>query len=368
MEYRIKDAGGDPRKRWYVDYFLNGQRKRKWLPTTLKTTERYRYARKWIADHKAQTRAQSEQKQVSKRGEIAHRLNLYLNQRLQSIENTTYTTYRCYLRRFMDWARKQGHMGNLNTDPDLFTTDHARDFLNYILSLGLSRKTHNASKWFLSGLWKRLLMDGWADVNPWAGIPDLRVGIPKKTLPDADTYRYYLQKLKMYSPGLFTMATIIRALLCRPGKELRLLKVRDVNLDDQYLYIDATASKNDDAAKPIIPKAILPELRYIKKYPPGFYVFGNNKMMLPDERPVHRTTLFNRHQALMKDIGLDGMTLYKNKHYGAYLMAQSGISVMGIQKQARHRNIQSTMHYLETILVDRALFDQINNAQLGVDL
>jgi integrase len=156
--------------------------------------------------------------------------------------------------------------------------------------------------------------------------------------------------------------------LARP-KELRLLKVGDIDMDNKRILFRA------EIAKTVIEQYVginerlmkLIEENNILKYPPSYYIFSNchggAHLHTPGPTPVASSYFYKRITPYITALGFhkvnDNYTLYSFKHTGAIALYKATKDIKLIQAQCRHQSIEQTNIYLRDlgVLTD---FDQLN--------
>lgn len=140
--------------------------------------------------------------------------------------------------------------------------------------------------------------------------------------------------------------------LARPN-EIEQLKVSDIDLAGNRLLVPAPTAKNKNG----VYITIFPPLRdllvehNILKYPASWFVFSITGF--PGEKQVYDKYFLKKHSRILKLAGLDKLnkkfTTYSYKHSGAINMWLSGIDVVDIQRQCRHKTLDQTMVYLREL-------------------
>ena len=113
------------------------------------------------------------------------------------------------------------------------------------------------------------------------------------------------------------------------------------------------ASKNWDTERVVIPKQLQTELRQMKlhDYPLDYYLIGLDGHPTKDRVSVNVWS--NRHRKVLKINGFEygGMkySLYSWKHTGVVLLAKNKAPMIMIQRQLRHKSIETTQEYLKSL-------------------
>jgi len=147
-------------------------------------------------------------------------------------------------------------------------------------------------------------------------------------------------------PQLYLACMFQYYLALRPGQELRLIKVQDIDI---FNYRVVVTEENAKTSRRTIdmPKE-LAELcqRYnIHHFNGEYYVFGRNKM--PGREPLGQNTLRNRFNTFRDRLGLPKVyKFYSMKHTGGGKLLESGRTLEELRNHFGHTSIESTDHYV----------------------
>ena len=173
--------------------------------------------------------------------------------------------------------------------------------------------------------------------------------IPSHILPEL------LADIKRSDPQLFLACMLEFYCGIRPGREVRLIQVRNFDLRDGVLTIDAEMSKNGKAGRITMSDDLIQICRDygIEEADPNKYVFGKNKHI--DTRPLSENMLRFRFNKFRDKFGLsEDVKLYSFKHMGAsYLIHSKVLDILQLKEHLRHSNLSATEHYVKRILGDK---------------
>jgi integrase len=137
----------------------------------------------------------------------------------------------------------------------------------------------------------------------------------------------------------------------RPGKEIRLLKVGDIDFRRGYSKVRVTVenAKTSRRREVVLPDIFLDclinEWR-LNTYDRSLYVFGENG--LPGSRHLGKNNMRNRFVRIRKKLGMPiEYKYYSMKHTGATALAEIGVPTIDIRDHLGHTSIQTTEHYLK---------------------
>jgi len=135
----------------------------------------------------------------------------------------------------------------------------------------------------------------------------------------------------------------------RPGKELRLLRVGDIDFNKGTITVSQENAKNGHKRTVTVPNQLLMEYKRqcVDKADKKLYVFGNRKK--PSKEPCSVNMLGYRFRKYRDRNKLPkGYKLYSGKCTGATTLHESNVvSMRSIMDQLGHSNLSSTQHYLK---------------------
>lgn len=256
---------------------------------------------------------------------------------------------------FSVWLREQG----LADQPmRKITAQHIADYSVHIASRKYDRPTCAKFIMNLKVIFKYALKRGELETLPFD--KDLIV-LPKKgrdcsaaLIPTLILPRL-LEDIRENDPQLFLACMLEFYCGARPGREIRLAKVRSFDLNEGVLTIEAGNSKNGKVGKITMSDELI---QICKDYgldtaDPNLYVFGKNKHI--DTRPLSENMLRFRFNKYRDKFGLShDVKLYSLKHMGAsYLVHSKIVDILQLKDHLRHSNLAATEHYVKRILGDR---------------
>lgn len=170
--------------------------------------------------------------------------------------------------------------------------------------------------------------------------------IPSHVLPEL------LADIKRNDPQLFLACMLEFYCGVRPGREVRLIQVRNFDLKDGILTIDAEKSKNGKTGRVTMSDDLVQICREygIANADPSLYVFGKNKHI--DSHPLSENMLRFRFNKFRDKFGLSqDVKLYSFKHLGAsYLVHSQTVDIEQLRQHLRHSNLSATQHYVKKVI------------------
>lgn len=272
---------------------------------------------------------------------ITEHLFKVLREQRRRLRPGSFRTYQSQLRVFSAWLKK--------TDRDRlplkeFTKEHAREFIH---SLELHNTTLNTYIHNLRHFFKLLIERELTDKNSFDGIKIF----PTEKKPQ-EYYRPEQQRLVFgyaaeHHPELSLVIQFIYYCLVRP-KEIRDLRVGDVDFANARLRVRGEISKNKKTQFVAIPTLFLQTLRAygLESCNPDHYIFGRDGHPAANRRGKNH--FGDCHRDVLKGVGIEGnYGLYGWKHTGAVMFYQQTKDIKALQMQMRHHSLEETDKYLK---------------------
>lgn len=265
----------------------------------------------------------------------------------------TYESYQSKTRLFCKWLEENGH-GSLR----IFEINNTitKSFFNYLIDtkkldrLTINKYLQNLNQMF-TFFKKRKLIDE-IPLDDIVRPPKLK-DMAARPIMDNDIQRL-LKYMAENDPQLFLASLMQFFLCCRPGNELRLLKIEDIDFFNKSVHITESAGKT---GKRIVtmPEALIEILLEFKlmKYDRDCYIFS--KYGKPGKFTLGKNYL-NRKFAKYRDI-LKLPKVYKFysfKHTGAGKLLESGATIIEVKNHLGHSSIESTLAYVKRHFGDQS--------------
>jgi len=135
----------------------------------------------------------------------------------------------------------------------------------------------------------------------------------------------------------------------RPGREIRNLKVGDIDLDECHIIVHASSAKSKKTKYPVIPPAFLPHIKkHIEGKHLGEYICPSPMGPRIMASPNHYA---KAHRRFLKKVGLPYLRykLYGWKPTGMLQAKKNGASMKYLKEQAGHASIDETDSYLRSV-------------------
>lgn len=219
-------------------------------------------------------------------------------------------------------------------------------FLDYVYyERETTGRTRNNYKGWCSSLSSYFIEHAWLNENPAEKIRSIEEAAKKRralTQLELRTLKSYLSKTdKHYLLAcMFEYYTFIRP------TELSNVKIGDINLKEQSVYVPAEVSKNKRDGKVALNDTLIKMMLELEifKYHSGCYLFG--KKMLPSEKKASSEIFRREWLKLRKALKWpDALQFYSLKDSGIRDLANSEGIVIA-RDQARHTDVSTTNKYL----------------------
>ncbi|MCK5369568.1 MAG: site-specific integrase, partial [Cyclobacteriaceae bacterium] len=285
---------------------------------------------------------------------IVEAFQLVLQKKKDTVRPETYKQYKTTIPKLQKWVKKKSleklKIGKLTKGmlhdflDNLFTSDNISSNKTYNNYLGIIRAVLN---YIISRDHKIFSRNPAADINM----------LHTSTKKHAAYSNEQMTSLKheMIKQGDFQLVLFMHFIyytLARPN-EIKSLKIADIEVENDQIYISRKASKNRKSdyvdIYPPLKQAILESK--IMEYPKEYFVFSS--LQIPGPNKSYRKYFYRKHIKILNALELSDSnreyTLYSYKHSGAINLYLSGLEPIDIQKQCRHQTLQQTMDYLREL-------------------
>lgn len=285
----------------------------------------------------------------------------------ENVTDRSYTTIEDCLNKYMDRIRKSGRKKTIQTYQTAvnilneffatlsrppkyvcqFNREIITDFLDWLLDeRDVCARTRNNYRNWLAGFCEYLLERKYIPENPVNGIERLREQSKIRKSIDRQSLNRLFDHLKDKDPDFLLAVMMEYYTFIRPN-ELRQIRIRDISIKEQRIFISSEISKNKRDGYVALNKTVI--LRMIENrifdYPGEYYIFGR------DFRPSKTQGLYNQFN---KRWGMIRKELKWPAEYQFYSLKDSGIrdlanseGIVTARNQARHTDISTTNKYLE---------------------
>jgi len=376
----VKNRGGDLNKQWYVQYgyrnpktgemryfrYVKGINQHKTkkkrqeaceivcdeLSTKLRAGwSPYDVEKSYIYDDDLEYREHGFKYEKAKRSNRNFRycVQPYLQMMSRKRKPETIGTYRSKFRIFAKWLDFKGY-----GDYDITEINHSivvAFFEHLIDERKVSKNTVGKYKQLLGALWEFMIENKTVRMSPMHSLPDTGAKNEKPIWPirQRDIMKFK-EKLKD-DPWLYLAVMFEFYCALRPGKELRLLKIKDIDFDEQTVFVSKERAKSGRNRIVLIPSVFMDIIKNdyeLHKYPQELFVFGiEDKKYGPGQKPVGKNTMRHRFNRIREKCGMPlEYKFYSWKHTGAMAMIRNGASIFEVSTHMGHVDKASTEHYI----------------------
>lgn len=369
----LVDFGGDLSKGWYIQYSyylpLSGDRIRKRLFAGLNVgteRERRKLAKKIIAektewlkngayldDHKNVTpvrRAEVQRKEtklyvtVEEANTFKVLAKKFITDIAPSLTKKTLQSYNSHITVFHTWLVEN----DKNIPIQALTRNEVLEFFRCLADRNLSRRTIAKYKQRLHTFWEWCIENEITDKNIITKIPKYGLVVDCSPVPLSEDHRTRLKEaIEQKDPYLWLACELIYYSAIRPG-ELRLLKIKDIDIVRNTVKVVATIAKNRKTEIVSVPASVIAQMKKLGvfAYDREFYLFGRYNR--PDKEPTGHNTLRNRFNLYREALNIPpDIKFYSWKHTGAIQAIDNGIPIMQLKEHLRHSSVSTTEVYIK---------------------
>lgn len=262
------------------------------------------------------------------------------------LEPETISTYTSKLRTFNFWLENH-HVENY--DISCITNEIVIDFFLFMIdNRKLSGNSIKKYRQILRNMFEYARKQKAISYNPVYDIPDCKRVNDQSPRPIAEfDITPFKDVIKSNDPQLWLAICFEYYCFLRPGKELRFLKISDIDFARGVINVDRERSKTNLERFPTIPSVFMAELRELNLHhcPKHYYVIGAKGV--PGIVPLSKNTLRNRFRHFRNKLNMpDSYKFYSWKHTGNGRASDAGIATKVLQDQNGHTSILTTEKYM----------------------
>lgn len=265
-----------------------------------------------------------------------------------NLRKKSFQDYKAKLGIFTDWVTKNFE----NTTVPMMQRKMLIPFFEFLSSdRGLCRRTNEKYVQVVRAFFTYCEDIGVRDedTNPINRIPKFGQVIDCSTgVFDADERVRLRNAIKNKEPFLWLACEMLYYCAVRPGTEMRLLKVGDINFETRNICIRAELAKNKMTEYVGIPSVLFEYMieLHLDMFDKDLYIFG--RCGVPSSQPMGHNTMRNRFNSYRELLNISAdKKFYSWKHAGAISAAQNGATVFELKDQLRHKSVMTTEEYLK---------------------
>lgn len=371
----IYDGGGDLKKPWYIEFTMKNpktgklerQRIKKGINSIHSLKGRRAAAEKmklhWTEKLKAgwspfnneknvyddnleyQTYIINYRKTKSKNGTFRFFASKYIDAIKNEVEKSTIVTYRSKLRLFDAWLQNE-YMNDF--DVSGISQAVLAKFMKFIIEeRKLSKSSVDNYRNLLRNLFDYIRKERKTYPNPCKDLPGTKRinDTGAEPIDDSDVVKFK-NEISEKDPQLWLAIGFIYYCFMRPRKEVRLLKIGDIDFDRGMIKIRYENAKTEERWVNI-PGVFLKSIKEtygLNKYDKSLFVFGKDGK--PGKTELSINIMTTKFVKFREDLGMPVMyKLYSWKHTGNIAAEKAGISMRELQEQNGHTTIATTEIY-----------------------
>lgn len=263
----------------------------------------------------------------------------------------TYSTYESHLKIFSEWLKSHRL---LEAPLPAINTEVVDKFLNHVVSSGKSSRTHNNYHNSISAFFNYFIKRRRHPIikdNPCIYIEKLKTRNGTHIAYTAAQQKEILDYCSQHQPNYWVASNFMFYLLAR-SNEISLMKIGDIDIQNNKIYLRSEDSKNWDERWITIPTQLHHIIiqKKLLSHPASYFIFSNDGLNPgPKKADTRRMGSYFRQRVLDKLKYIKGYTFYSWKHTGVIAAYRAGISPAAIRRQTGHRSWVSFEKYLYSL-------------------
>jgi integrase len=280
-------------------------------------------------------------------------LNYYSNKFLEHIKgeirSATLHTYTSKIRTLNAWVDARGDAQN---DISAVSNNEIVEFFQFLINeRKLSGNSITKYKQILFSLFEYVVEFGHLRLNPVYNLPKCnRINDQAARPVYQNDIKQFKEVIAETDPQLWMAIEFEFYCYIRPGTELRLLKIGDIDFARGLIFIGREHFKTKRENVKEIPRHFLNKIRndyQLHTYPRDYYVFSQNRKPGPEH--LGKNNLRFRFNKFRQALNMpQEYKFYSWKHTGGVLASESGIPEKDISDQMGHTSLNTTSQYLKS--------------------
>lgn len=258
-------------------------------------------------------------------------------------------TFASNARKFIEFCKEKGFF---NMDVKQLQKHHVQNYIDdMVVRKKLSGQTVENRISTMRAIYNHMIKRNIVDENPFAKDLDKPkiIKTKKNHAYSAEQIQEIKQYAEIHNPGIWIICQFIYYTYMRPV-EIGRLKVADIILEEDKIFIPASISKNATEAHIFMPPALKNLMvDYLSGAPKKTY-FLFSKGFKPGQKQAGYNYYGNNHRKITRLLNFeDYYTLYSWKHTGVVNAYKAGVDIKSIQMQLRHSSIEQSDTYLKSL-------------------
>ena len=282
-------------------------------------------------------------------------VEIYLAEKKKELRKDSMRCYVSITGIFLSWVASDCP----NVLCSLFNKSKAVKFMDYIYNdRGVSARTYNDYLKLMRCFFEWCIEKGYTKENPFISFKPKKKQEKTRIMIDKATRNMILSHIEG-KPFLLVCMLVYHSLI-RP-KEIRMLRIKDINLSQHYITVSGEISKNHKTRRCAISKQI--ELLIAKlglmNFDANYYIFGDPITLMPAKTPLYDSKFTKEFAKLRKELKLPKeMQLYSFRDTGIFEMLKANIDDLSVMQHADHSSLDITTIYANHY--DEKLTEKIN--------
>jgi integrase len=262
------------------------------------------------------------------------------------IRKATYNSYKSKIDNFMRYNKSL-------KAPIIYAFQLDRPFiLEFLDDIYLKRKnsyiTYNHYLHSIANFCDFMVERGYLKSNPTEGIKSIpkRRSTNERVIPN-DILHLITNYLQENDKSFLLACYLLFYCFIRPT-EMCSIRIKDINLKRQTLFISGEYAKNRQDAAVTLPKKVI-ELMIdaeVFSYPDSYLLFSEN--FKPGIKKITDKYYRDCWTRVKKELNIKAQyTFYNLKHTGITLLIKSGVDPLAVRDQARHSSLDMTERYTD---------------------
>lgn len=266
----------------------------------------------------------------------------------EGVRPATMVSYRSMTGMFLRWCEDTGRASRFS---GTFLKRDAIEYMDYTMERGGSNRNYDNVLKMLKVFFSWGLENCYCRENPFSSIKPLPKEKKRRILVDAGTRASVDEYLKARHPQLRLFIHLIYTSAMRP-KEISMIRLRDINIQDHYIRVPAENSKNKKERVATITGPIIEYLQtLLQSYTDGdLFLFGATVGSVPGKTKMRTARMRENWMAVRSELNLPNeMQLYSFRDTGLIDLLHAGVDQLTVQHHADHSSLDVqriyTNHY-----------------------
>jgi len=201
----------------------------------------------------------------------------------------------------------------------------------------------------LRSFFRYALKHGYIDFVPFDFVtfPTKKVDKSSEVIAK-DDLSSLLEHIRKVDAQLYLACLVQYYCFIRPGTELRLMRIGDIDFKQGIIRVPMLAAKNRTTETVTMPNQLIDLCKEYKlnEADKSLYVFGKQRRPSMDALSVNMFRY--RFNKIRDELNLSkGIKFYSFKHTGASNLHNSGMPMRGLMDQLRHKKLDATQKYVK---------------------